>query len=261
MTKPIGRILVTNDDGIDAPGLKTARKIAAALSDDVWVVAPRDEHSGASHSLSLTRPLRLHRRSPQVYAVAGTPTDCVMVATRYLLRDALPDLVLSGVNFGQNLAEDVSYSGTVAGAKEGTVIGIPSVALSQAISFDGRRNPRFAVAEKHAPAIIQKLVKTGWPRGTLININFPDIDPNDKCGIQVTKQGRRDTHLLTLSEREDPRGVPYFWYDFDRRIQKTTAGSDMAAVYSGNISITPLKMDHTDLGLHRQLEKVFTPGK
>lgn len=261
MKKPIGRILVTNDDGIDAPGLKTARKIAAALSDDVWVVAPREEHSGASHSLSLTRPLRLYRRAPKIYAVTGTPTDCVMVATRSLLRDALPDLVLSGVNFGQNLAEDVSYSGTVAGAKEGTVMGIPSIALSQAIRLDGTRKPRFAVAEKHAPNIIKKLVEMEWPRGTLMNINFPDVDPHDKCDVRITKQGRRDTHLLKLLEREDPRGVPYFWYDFDRRIQKTVAGSDMDAVYSGMISITPLKMDHTDTAIHRRLSEAFSTGK
>ena len=167
MAKPVGRILVTNDDGIDAPGLVSAVKIAKALSDDVWVFAPAEEMSGASHSLSLSKPMRVIEIEPKRYAVTGTPTDCVMVATRHVLRDNPPDLVLSGVNFGQNIAEDVSYSGTVAGAKEGTVFGIKSIAMSQAVLFTGKPGewtPRFEIAEKHAPSLIEELLNTDWPK-------------------------------------------------------------------------------------------------
>lgn len=258
MSKPIRRILVTNDDGIDAPGLKVAAKIATALSDDVWIVAPAEEHSGASHSLSLTRPVHLIKRGPKRYAVRGTPTDCVMIATRHLLKDDLPDLIISGVNFGQNAAEDVSYSGTVAGAKEGTVFGIPSIALSQAIGFrNNKRSINFGVAEKHGAKVIKKLASIKWPKGTLMNVNFPDIATNAKCDIRITKQGKRDSGILLLEERADPSGMPYFWYTFDRRLQTPPVGTDIEALYAGQISITALKMDHTDSAMQRKLDGLF----
>ncbi len=255
--KPVKRILVTNDDGIDAPGLKVARKIAEQLSDDVWVVAPAEENSGASHSLSLTRPMRLTKRGPKRYAVGGTPTDCVAVALRHILFDAPPTLVISGVNFGQNICEDVSYSGTVSAAKEGTVFGIKSIALSQTMSFDGKRQVRFGVAEKFGPEIVRKLYAQDWPAGTLMNVNFPDIDPASKCKTLVTKQGKRDRSILRLTERRDPRDNPYFWYSFDLTPQTPPVGTDMQAIYNGHISITPLKMDHTDTALHGKLSRLF----
>ena len=175
MAKPVGRILVTNDDGIDAPGLVSAVEIAKALSDDVWVFAPAEEMSGASHSLSLSKPMRVIEIEPKRYAVTGTPTDCVMVATRHVLRDNPPDLVLSGVNFGQNIAEDVSYSGTVAGAKEGTVFGIKSIAMSQAVLFTGKPGewtPRFEIAEKHAPSLLKNcLISTGRKKPSSMSIS------------------------------------------------------------------------------------------
>jgi 5'-nucleotidase len=257
MSKPLKRILVTNDDGIDAPGLKIAKQIADELSDDVWIVAPAEENSGASHSLTFTRPIRLVKKGPKKYAVTGTPTDCVVVATRQLLRDNMPDLVLSGVNFGQNIAEDVSYSGTVSAAKEGTIVGIPSVALSQMVSPDGKRQIRFQIAARHGAGIIRKLVAAGWPQGTLININFPHIDLKDTPEIAITTQGKRDINILQLDERFDPRGTPYYWYNFDRSKFKYPKGSDIAALYSGKISVTPLKMDHTDTALKRKFSGLF----
>ena len=260
MAGKIGRILVTNDDGIDAPGLRSSVKIAKQLSDDVWVVAPREEQSGASHSLSLNAPLRLIKRGVKRYAVTGTPTDCVMVATRSMLRDTPPDLILSGVNFGQNIAEDVSYSGTVSAAKEGTVFGIPSIAMSQALTFNPEsfsRNVRFGVAEKNGAAIIRKLLSVGWPPDTLMNINFPDIDPNSKCQVRITKQGKRDQRLLCIEERMDPRNNPYFWYDFNRAISKPGKGTDIEAIMQGHVSITPLHMDHTANAMKRKLHTLF----
>src|SRR5215203_2254736 len=163
------RILVTNDDGVHAPGLKVLEKIARALSDDVWVVAPETDQSGVSHSLSLNDPPRLREISPRHFAVKGTPTDCVIMGIRHLMHESRPDLVLSGVNRGQNVAEDVSYSGTVAGAIEGTILGVPSIALSQAYGPVGRRELKWHCAEQHGPAIVRKILEIGIPKGTLVN--------------------------------------------------------------------------------------------
>ncbi len=260
MGKLVGRILVSNDDGIDARGLKSTIKIAKQLADEVWVIAPAEEMSGASHSFSLSKPLRVEKRGTRRYAVSGTPTDCVMVATRHLMKDCLPDLILGGVNFGQNIAEDISYSGTVAIAKEGTVSGIPSIAMSQAINLAGaiwQRKPRFEVAEKHAPAIIRKLLTLEWQRGTFININFPDIDPKKKPHVRITKQGKRSKNILSMQHRTNPRGVNYYWYDFNRVLSHLTKGTDIEAVMQGDISITPLHMDMTSRPLARKLGKLF----
>lgn len=260
MSKPVGRILVSNDDGINAPGLETAIRIAESLSDEVWVVAPMDEKSGASHSLSLGSPLRLEQLDERRFAVGGTPTDCVMVATRHLMKDYLPDLVLSGVNWGQNIAEDISYSGTVAVAKEGTNMGIRSVAMSQTISFadpNGFPDPRFEIAEAHAPGIIRRLLEAEWKAGTFVNINFPHIEPDDEPGIRITKQGKRDKSILGIDARLDPRGRTYFWYDFERNISTPQSGTDIEAVMQGDISVTPLHMDHTSASLTENLLKLF----
>src|SRR4051812_21364487 len=171
------RILCTNDDGIHAPGLKTLESIARNLSDDVWVVAPETDQSGVAHSLSLNDPLRLRQIDERRFAVKGTPTDCVIMGVRHILKDRRPDLVLSGVNKGQNVAEDVTYSGTVAAAIEATILGIPAVALSQAYGPNGRDHISWEVAERQAPAIIRKVLEAGVPKGVLVNVNFPNCEP------------------------------------------------------------------------------------
>jgi len=165
------RILCTNDDGIHAPGLKVIEEIARALSDDVWVVAPELDQSGVSHSLSLNDPLRLREVGPRHFAVRGTPTDCVIMGARHILGDKLPDLVLSGVNKGRNVAEDVVYSGTIAGAMEGTILGLPSFALSQEFSIETREKPLWDTALKFGPAIIRKVVVLPQPDGPTSTTN------------------------------------------------------------------------------------------
>src|ERR671928_1272368 len=180
------RILVTNDDGIHAPGLKVLERIAAELSDDVWVVAPETDQSGVSHSLSLNDPLRLREIEARHYAVKGTPTDCVIMGIRHVMREARPDLVLSGVNRGQNVAEDVTYSGTVAGAMEGAILGVPSMALSQAYGPGGRDKVKWHCAEHHAARVIRRVLEEGVPPGVVINVNFPDCEPEQVRGIAVT---------------------------------------------------------------------------
>lgn len=240
------RILCTNDDGIHAPGLKTLEAIARALSDDVWVVAPETDQSGVSHSLSLNDPLRLREISERHFAVKGTPTDCVIMGIRQIMRDHKPDLVLSGVNRGQNVAEDVSYSGTVAGAIEGTILGVPSIALSQAYSAASRDMLKWHCAEHHGPKVIRRVLETGIDRGILVNINFPDCEPEDVEGAAVVNQGQRTQELLRLDERRDGRGNPYFWIAFERKPFTPGNGTDLWAIANRRISVTPLRLDMTD---------------
>lgn len=239
------RILVTNDDGIHAPGLKVLEKIARKLSRDVWVVAPEEEQSGSAHSLSLANPLRVRKLAQKRHAVRGTPSDCVLMAVRHIMKDAEPDLVLSGINRGQNIADDVTYSGTIAAAMEGTQLGIPSIALSQAFGFSGQTNVKWKTAEEFAPDILKKLVAAGWPEEILININFPDVVPGSVTGIEVTRQGKRDQSLVRVEERIDARNNPYYWLGFERILSNPPQGTDLRAIYEGRISITPLHMDLT----------------
>ena len=256
------RILVTNDDGIHAPGLGVCEEIARALSDDVWIVAPETDQSGVSHSLSLNDPLRLREVGDRRFAVKGTPTDCVIMGVRHILHDHRPDLVLSGVNRGQNAAEDVVYSGTVAGAMEGAIIGIPSIALSQAYGQETRQKPHWKTAIRHGPEVIRRVLETGVPRDVLVNVNFPDCAPDEVQGIAVTMQGKRDQELLRIEARHDGRGNPYFWIAFARKERPAPpAGTDLSAVASRRISVTPLRLDLTDEPFMTMLAASFSEMK
>jgi len=249
------RILCTNDDGVHAPGLKIVEEIARALSDDVWVVAPELDQSGVSHSLSLNDPLRLRAIGPRHFAVRGTPTDCVIMGARHILGDKPPDLVLSGVNKGRNVAEDVVYSGTIAGALEGTILGFPSFALSQEFSMETRDAPLWDTALAHGPAILRKALAAGVPKNTVINVNFPACAADEVAGIQVTRQGKRNQGFLRVDERRDGRGNPYFWIGFERILAEIAPadGTDLAALAARYISVTPLKLDRTDEGFSEAL--------
>ncbi len=248
------RILLTNDDGIDSPGLHALREIALQLSDDVWVVAPETNQSGASHSLSLHEPLRMRQVDERAFAVRGTPTDSVIMGVRHVLKDKTPDLVLSGINRGANMAEDVTYSGTIAGAFEGTILGIRSIALSQAFGFESTKSVRWQTALAHAPALLRKLLALEWGPSSVMNINFPDREPDNVAGTMVTVQGRRDPGLLNIDERHDTWGNPYYWLAFERRRSNAKEGTDLAAVYAGYISVTPLFLDLTHQGLREALK-------
>jgi 5'-nucleotidase len=240
------RILVTNDDGINAHGLKVCEEIARKISEDVWVVAPEHDQSGVSHSLSLNDPLRLRQIGERHYAVKGTPTDCVIMAARNVM-PGVPDLVLSGVNRGRNAAEDVLYSGTVAASKEACVLGIPSFAMSQSFTSSSRQQPHWKTATEHAPDIIRRVLKQGIPRDVLVNVNFPDCLPGAVKGIAVATQGKRDAQLLHIDARHDGRGNPYYWIAYARGVKPSGKdGTDLAALADDRISITPLRLDHTD---------------
>ncbi len=230
-----------------------AEKIARDLSDDVWVVAPETEQSGASHSLTLTMPLRLREVEKKRFAITGTPTDCVMMACAHIMTDAPPTLVLSGVNRGSNLADDVTYSGTIAGAMEGCALGIPSIALSQSYGFEEGYKVRWNCAQAHGATVIRRLLAIGWPQDVLININFPDAEPADVAGLDITAQGKRDAQTANIERRVDARGNPYFWIGFKRVRSNPPEGSDLHAVYNKRISATPL---HLNLTERRVLEKM-----
>lgn len=251
------RILVTNDDGINAPGIDSCARIAGALSDDVWIIGPEFDQSGVAHSLSLNDPLRMRRIEERRIAVRGTPTDCVIMAVRHVLKDKRPDLVLSGVNRGQNLAEDVTYSGTVAGAMEGTILGIPSIALSQCFGPNTRDNPSYDTAEAHAPKLIKRLLEEGIPPAVLLNINFPDCRPSEVKGTNAAVQGRRDPGLMHIDERKDGRGNPYYWLGFTRQRSIPANGSDLWAIENKCISVTPLRLDMTDEPFLTRLGAIF----
>jgi len=249
------RILCTNDDGIHAPGLKIVEQIARELSDDVWIVAPELDQSGVSHSLSLNDPLRLREVGPRHFAVRGTPTDCVIMGACHILGDKMPDIVLSGVNKGRNVAEDVVYSGTIAGALEGTILGLPSFALSQEFSMETRDRPLWDTALKFGPQILHKVIDAGVPRNTVINVNFPACAPEDVAGIRVTRQGKRNLGFLKVDQRRDGRGNPYFWIGFDRAavLETPAEGSDLEALAARYVSVTPLRLDRTDEGFSATL--------
>jgi len=248
------RILVSNDDGIEAPGIKVLSRVAAALTDDVWVVAPETEQSGAGHSLTLRRPLRIRRVEERRFAVDGTPTDCVLLAINEILKDGRPTLVLSGVNRGGNLGEDVTYSGTVAAAMEGTVLGVPSIALSQEYP-DGGPVP-WETAETLAPDLIRRLCAASWPRNSLININFPGVSPDRVTGIRASEQGRRKIGDQIVVGN-DPRGNPYYWIGSMRTEDPTVAGTDLNAVHSSAVAVTPIGMNMTDHPTLTKLAGIF----
>jgi 5'-nucleotidase len=249
-------ILVTNDDGIHAPGLKSLEDIARALSPEVWVVAPETEQSGKSHSLTLNDPLRLRRIDERHVAVHGTPADCVILAIRKVM-PSMPDLVLSGVNRGQNMADDVTYSGTIAAAMEGTSLGLKSFALSQAFSGRGIDNLSYEVAEVHGPRVLRKLFAADLGPGALLNINFPDCRPEEVRAVEVTRQGKRDQNLLLVDERIDTRGRAYYWLGFRREKSTPPAGTDLHAVMNRSISVTPLHMNLTQIDALESLRSII----
>ena len=237
------RILISNDDGIDAEGLAILERVARQFTDDVWVISPETEQSGAGHSLTLTKPLRIRKVEEKRWAISGTPTDCIMMAVNKIMADNLPTLILSGVNRGGNLAEDVTYSGTVSVAMEGTLAGIPSIALSLCIRPE--QSIKWATAEHFAPEVIKSLLAFDWPDDVLMNVNFPAFPVDEIQGIRVTEQGRREMIGNNIEERTDPRGLKYFWFGLGREVGIPGHQQDIKAVREKWISVTPLQLDLT----------------
>lgn len=238
------KILITNDDGIDAPGLDVLEHIAREISSDVTVVAPHVEQSGKGRAISLTEFVRVDEREPGRYVVHGTPTDCVLIALDELMVEK-PDLILSGVNRGQNIAEDTSFSGTVAAALFGMQHGIPSIALSQSKGFQNPKSCPWDTPKAWGAKVLKALLDKGWPSDVIMNINFPDRAPDDVQGVQITRQGFRDERIIRTEAREDLRGNTYYWIGYRGTLSNPDEGTDLKAIYDGFISISPLQVDLT----------------
>lgn len=247
------RILVSNDDGIHAPGLKVLERVARSLSKDVWVIAPEAEQSGASHGLTLRRPLPVHKIGPRRFAVGGTPSDCVLMAVKHIIMDRAPDLVLSGVNRGANLGEDVFYSGTVAAAREAALLGIPSMAFSQVRKGE---TLHWKTAEKFAPEVIRRLYAGTWPQTILMNVNFPPVPPQDVTGIKVAPQGRRLEHTQ-VKMAKDPYGRDVLWIGDFPTDDPTDPKTDLGAILERMVSVTPLHCDSTHMTTLRAIGDRF----
>lgn len=240
------RILLTNDDGVNAPGLKVLDAIARKFSDDVWIVAPAEENSGAGHSLTLSRPVRIRKHGEKHYSVSGTPTDSVMLALGELMQGQKPDLILSGVNRGANLGDDVTYSGTVSAAMEGALAGIRSVALSQVYSREGMGDSvPFAAAEHWGEQVLRPLLNIDFAPRTLVNINFPALPADAVKGIKVVRQGFHDYGRGSIVKGTDPRGYDYYWFGLHGIEHTPGHDTDLETTGDGYISVTPLQLELT----------------
>ena len=232
-------ILVTNDDGVYSPGIQSLAKRLREL-DTVVIVAPDRERSAAGHSMTLHRPLLIEELKESMFSVNGTPTDCVNIAVKGLLKE-MPKLIVSGINKGPNLGDDVTYSGTVAGAIEGLLLGIPSFA----VSLSAREDFRFADAAEVALRTAERVLEKGLPAGTLLNINVPNLPVAEMQGTRITRLGKRIYHQMTV-ERVDPRGKKYYWIGGGEPDWEREEGTDLDAVDRKFVSITPLHLDFTD---------------
>ncbi|WPE23058.1 5'/3'-nucleotidase SurE [Shinella zoogloeoides] len=250
------RILLTNDDSIHADGFRVLEEIAHTLSDDIWSVAPETDRSGLAHSLTQLEPLRVRKYGDKRYSVTGTPADCVIVGVRDLLPEP-PDLILSGVNSGANIADDIIYSGTIGGTIEGTLFGVPSIALSQHYDFvDGERVFNWDISRKNAPAIIRKLLSLPRKEGVFYNINFPNCRDEELQAVRVVSQGKR-AHGYQVEQRLDGRKFPYYWIHSVHDMAEYEVGSDAEALALKAPSVSALRIDMTDYETNHSLVSLF----
>jgi 5'-nucleotidase len=249
------RVLIVNDDGIEARGIKLLEEIAREFTDDVWVVAPDEEKSGFSHSISMTIPIRVRKVDDRHFAVKGTPTDCALLAIYEFMGDRPPTVLLSGINRGANLAEDITYSGTAAAAMEGALLGIRSIALSQVFEIGGKVH--WATARRFAPSILERLLACNWESGSFVNVNFPDAPPESVARTRITTQGRRLPGSFRPVRRVDERDFPYYWIKLTYRNGEPEEGTDLRAISENEVSVTPMHLDFTSKAFHRALDRTL----
>ena len=258
------RILITNDDGYSADGIKILYEIAKSYTSDVWIVAPEYEKSGASHALTFIKDLTLKKQDENIYSVNGTPSDCVVIALENVLQDKRPDILLSGINSGVNVAEDVTYSGTIAAAMEGVIRRVPSIAISQNYDLGKKNEISWDVSKAFLDKVLDSVSATGWDFNSLLNVNFPQCNVNEVNGIEVTSQGNRETDDLVLWKKENN----LFRIGLQRRLGESSKPknnilnkpidgvmTDVVALTSNKISITPLHLDLTHVASIEILRK------
>jgi 5'-nucleotidase len=251
----LDRILLTNDDGIDAPGLEVLERIAAELAQEVWIVAPEHDQSGVSHAVSLHHPIRVTERGERRYGVTGTPGDCAVMGVGYLMVDAPPQLLLCGVNRGANLGLETVFSGTVGGAMTGMMLGVPSIALSQA--WTDRAHVPWATAGELGAGVVRQLLAIGWDATTCLNVNFPDLPAADVGPLTLARQGPGLIQGMEVETRIDPRDLTYHWIKFRRGPREQGLESDVDALQAGRIAVTPLRYDRTDEEAFSRLAKAL----
>jgi len=253
--KKVNRVLLTNDDGIDAPGLELLARAAQEIANEVWVVAPAQDQSGVANSLSARAPVRVFNHGPRRFAVGGTPTDCVAFAIHQAMRDALPDLVLSGVNNGSNLGFETLLSGTVGAAMTGMLSGIPSIALSQ--NRDPDRAANWDSTTRYLVPTLQHLLQGSWSDRVCLNVNFPDMAADKVKGIRVTTQGMGKVNGMLVIPAPDPNGEEYYWIRVDHGGLHRPETGELRANEEGYISVTPLTFERTEMAEYRRLGDIY----
>lgn len=249
------KILIVNDDGIDSLGIKMLEEMAREFTNDIWVVAPDEEKSGFSHSISMTVPIRARKLDDRHYAVKGTPTDCALLAIHEFMGERKPTALLSGVNRGANLAEDITYSGTAAAAMEGALLGVRSIALSQVFTIGGETH--WTTARQFAPPILKHLLTCDWEPGSFVNVNFPDCLPEAVTGTRVTTQGRRLPGSFRPVRRVDERNFPYYWIKLAYEVGALEEGTDLLAIAENAVSVTPMQLDLTSNTFRHYLDRTL----
>ncbi len=247
----LDRVMLTNDDGIDAPGMAVLEEIAAEVAHEVWVVAPEHDQSGQSHAISLHHALRISRRGERRFGVSGTPGDCAAIGLAHLMKETPPQLVLSGVNRGLNLGMETVFSGTVGGAMTAMMLGVPALALSQA--FTNRDDVPWDTARTLGAGTIRRLLAIGWGKQAVLNINFPPIPASEAGPMTLARQGEGMVAGMHVETRIDPRGMEYQWLNFRRGEIAQGPESDTSALRAGKIVITPLRYDRTDDDAYAEL--------
>ncbi|TWB48805.1 5'/3'-nucleotidase SurE [Nitrospirillum viridazoti] len=239
----LGRVLLTNDDGINAPGLALLAELVAGVAEEVWVVAPEKDQSGMSRAVTLTTPLRVEERGERRYALTGTPSDCAIFGLRHLLKDNPPDIVLSGINRGANVGDEVPYSGTVAAALTARLLGVPAIAFSQSFARGGQ--VRWDTARAVFARSLDYALDLRVAANAVLNVNFPDVDAADVGDVVLTRQSRGTLDRIDVEPRADMRGGTYYWMAFRRHMPILGPDTDAGALKHGLVSVTPLGFDMT----------------
>lgn len=244
MSIRLPRILITNDDGIDAPGLTLLHDIAAAMAEEVWVIAPDHDRSGTGQTITLTEPIRVQQRTERVFAVSGTPSDCVAMALGHLMRENRPNLLLSGVNAGRNVGDEINLSGTVGAALCGLMLGVPSIALSQ--ECQSRDSINWEPARAHIPTLLQHFLAKGWRKDTCLSVNIPDIPPDMIRDFAYARAGTKNITRIEVEERTDKRENNYYWFSLGRTPENVgDEESDIAIMRKGQIAVTAVTLDRS----------------